>query len=70
MSLNANWGAFTKDPIEHYRDAEKICVLTNRPGRVFFEFGENPRAFDNVWSMKNTLIFKGQSLLFRMFYPC
>ena len=43
-------------------------VLTNKPGRVFFEFGEDSRAFDNVWRINKIFIFKSQCLSF-LFFP-
>jgi hypothetical protein len=55
---------FTTGPMDDYREADKIYVLTNRPCRVFFEFGENSRAFDNVWrTPKGVFIFKSQCLI-------
>ena len=60
-SSNANWSGFDSKateenfPTDH---AQPIYVLTNTPGRVFLELGPNPRAFDNVWNMNETLIFK------------
>ncbi|KAI0281875.1 hypothetical protein BC826DRAFT_1067539 [Russula brevipes] len=35
-----------------------IYVLTNNSRRVFFDFGKELRAFDDVWITNNTLIFK------------
>jgi hypothetical protein len=62
ISPNANWDELTL-PIEHNWHTYPIYVLTNIPGRIFLEFGPNPRAFDNVWNTNGTLIFKGRCLL-------
>ncbi|KAH9979715.1 hypothetical protein BJV74DRAFT_887985 [Russula compacta] len=58
-SRTASWRLFTTGPTEQYQDTQPLCVLTNIPGRVFLEFGQNRRAFDNVWDTNRTLIFKG-----------
>ena len=50
--------------MDHYQGVDDICVLTNKPGRVFLESGENSRAFDNVWRANGILIFKSQVLIF------
>jgi len=56
-------GLFSRRPTEIYEG--RIYVLTNNlipklgdSRRVFFEFGEEKRAFDNFWDTNNTLIFK------------
>lgn len=47
---------FKTQPTEDYQGT--IHVLTNNVRRVFLELGERRRAFDNVWKMNDTLIFK------------
>lgn len=64
-SRSASWRMFTTGPTEQYQDTRPLCVLTSIPGRVFLEFGQNWRAFDNVWDTNRTLIFKGRCLNFR-----
>ena len=58
--------SFRCDPIEDFRH-ERIYVLTDRPGRIYPDAGQVPRAFGNVWCSQNTLIFKGSSDLFHIF---
>jgi len=58
---NTNWREFdTRATVEnwHTNYPQPIFVLTNTPGRVFLELGRYPRAFDNVWNTKETLVFK------------
>jgi hypothetical protein len=43
-------------------DAPKVHVLTDRPGRVYLESGQDTRAFGNVWQPKDAIIFKGSCL--------
>lgn len=50
-----------------YDDAGDINVLTNKPGRVFLEFGEKSRAFDNVWQHDGIFIFKSWCLVLLFF---
>jgi len=62
-SSNANWRELDITPTEenwHKHHTQPIFVLTNMPGRVFFELCEIPRAFDNVWTTTKTLVFKSQ----------
>lgn len=65
-SQNTNWSEFDSQATEenwHTRHPQPICVLTNTTGRrVFLELGRTPRAFDNVWSVDEILIFKSQYL--------
>ncbi|KAH9955998.1 hypothetical protein BC827DRAFT_1234259 [Russula dissimulans] len=61
---DAYGGEFQSDPITNFVDTPKVCVLTDRPGRVYLESGENPRAFGNVWAPKDAIIFKGACLAF------
>ena len=61
-SRDAYGGEFQRDPTSNFLDTPKICVLTNRPGRLYLETGQNPRAFDNVWAPKDAMIFKGACL--------
>jgi hypothetical protein len=58
-ATDENWHSYHTQPI--------FYVLTNAPGRVFLDVGQTPRAFDNVWNMSETLIFK--SLPFAFFFP-
>ena len=53
-------GGFNSQPVERYEGT--IDVLTNNSRRVFLEIDENLRAFDNVWTTNDTLIFKGWAL--------
>jgi hypothetical protein len=57
-SLEAYVGDFKTNPIDSFQDT-KICVLTDGPGRVFLETGQNSRAFGNVWMPNDAMIFKG-----------
>ena len=64
---SAKWGELDTRATEenwHTHDTQPICVLTNNPGRVFLELGPNPRAYDNVWDMNDTFIFKGACFSF------
>jgi hypothetical protein len=66
-SSNANWHGLDITPTEenwHDHHTKGISVLTNIPGRVFFGLCEVPRAFDNVWIMTDTLVFKCQYFSF------
>jgi len=66
-SSNADWHEFDADATEenwHSHQTEPICVLTNTQGRVFLELGQTPRAFDNVWDMNETLVFKSRCFAF------
>jgi hypothetical protein len=64
---------FATDPVEYFQEANSkdiYDVLTNKPGRVFFEFGGDSRAFDNVWRANEIFIFKSQCLGFSfIFFP-
>ena len=71
-SLNAYQGQyhrFTVNPIDNRQDASIIVVLTNKPSRIFLEFGQNSRAFDNVWNTDGIVIFKSQCEGFPLFFP-
>jgi hypothetical protein len=51
------------DPIESDWHEHPIYVLSNIPGRIFLECGRGPKqqwAFDNVWDINGTLIFRRQ----------
>ncbi|KAH9966990.1 hypothetical protein BJV74DRAFT_284201 [Russula compacta] len=50
-------GRFRADPIDHFQHA-KICVLTDKPGRVFLETDQKARAFGNLWVPNEAIIFK------------
>jgi hypothetical protein len=70
-SSSGNWGKLDAKATEenwHTHHAVPICVLTNSTGRVFLELGPIPRAYDNVWDMNDTFIFKGQYFAF-IFVP-
>jgi hypothetical protein len=56
-------GEFRTDPIENFQHA-KICVLTDKPGRVFLGGEKNTRAFGNIWVPNEAIIFKGSSITF------
>jgi hypothetical protein len=60
-SHKAYMGEFRTDPIENFQHP-KICVLTDKPGRVFLETVKNTRAFGNVWVPNDAIIFKGSSI--------
>jgi len=53
---------FRRDPMENFVDAPKVHVLTDKPGRVYLESGQDTRAFGNVWRPKDAIIFKGSCL--------
>src|SRR5258708_4431586 len=53
---------FKTDPINDFQlEHTKICVLTDKPGRVFLETDKNTRAFGNFWEPNNAIILKGSS---------
>jgi hypothetical protein len=56
-------GEFKTDPIDNFQH-KKICVLTDKPGRVFLETDQSARAFGNVWVPKDAIIFKGSRITF------
>ena len=62
-SSSAVQDEFTAEPMIDCQYANIIYVLTNKPGRVFFEIGDNSRAFENVWQTHGILIFKSQCLI-------
>jgi hypothetical protein len=71
---NAYKDGFTVSPMEDYQYANKICVLTNKPGRVYIKFGtkskqeSESRVFDNVWRTTNGIfIFKCNRFIFPFF---
>lgn len=53
---------FRRDPLENFVDAPEVHVLTDKPGRVYLESGQDTRAFGNVWRPKDAIIFKGSCL--------
>jgi hypothetical protein len=59
-SPNAQPDGFTIGPMDSFHDAKDIYVLTSKPSRVFFEFGQNSRAFDNFWRTNEIFVFKSQ----------
>ena len=72
-SSNANWGEFNTDATQenwhaYQTEPVPICVLTNTPGRVFLELCRKPRAFDNVWTANETLVFKSKTPCFSFFF--
>ena len=58
---------FRMDPMDNFVDAPKVYVLTDRPGRVYIESGQDTRVFGNVWQPKDAIIFKGSCLMFFAF---
>ncbi len=54
-------------PIECDWHEHPIYVLSNIRGRIFLECGPEQWAFDNVWNINGTLIFKRQ--FFLLFLP-
>jgi hypothetical protein len=58
---------FTTGPMEDYQYSNDIYVLTNTPSRIFLEFGEDSRAFDNVWQTNGSFIFKSLCLVVLFF---
>lgn len=59
---------FKTDPIDNFQHA-KICVLTDKPGRLYLETDQNSRAFGNVWVPNNAIIFKGSRTTFLSTLP-
>jgi hypothetical protein len=57
-SPEAYVGDFKTNPIDNFYHA-KICVLTDKPGRVYLETDQTTRAFGNVWVPNDAMIFKG-----------
>jgi hypothetical protein len=63
----ADEGAYTptfqrhplRDPSGALEHNDTICVLFDRPGRVFLDTGPSLRIFGNVWSLNGLLIFRG-----------
>ena len=62
-SREAYVGEFKTDPIDNFQH-KRICVLTDKPGRVFLETDQSTRAFGNVWVPKDAIIFKGSRITF------
>lgn len=49
-----------RDPIyDHQHQPPRICVLTDKPGRVFLNAIPHTRAFGNIWRPDKAIIFKG-----------
>jgi hypothetical protein len=73
-SPNGYHDRFITYPVEEchiFQDVDDIYVLTNKPSRIYLEFGKESRAFDNVWKTNGIFIFKSQCpvfsfLLFRL----
>ena len=61
MLQRAYVGKFEIDPTYDFRDSS-ICVLTDKPGRVFLNTGGFTRAFGNFWKPNEAIIFKGQQI--------
>ena len=59
---------FNADPIAENFQHAKICVLTDKPGRLYLETNKNRRAFGNFWVPDKAIIFKGSSITFS--FPC
>jgi len=68
MSQSAYVGKFKIDPIYDFH-APRICVLTDKPGRVFLNNGRITRAFGNFWKPSEAIIFKGSSDLSHLLSP-
>jgi hypothetical protein len=45
--------------MEHFLDADNVYVLTNKPGRVYLDSGEDSQAFDNFWTTNGIYISRG-----------
>jgi hypothetical protein len=69
QSPNAYQDGFSTGPMEDYQYTNDIYVLTNTPSRIFLEFGEDSRVFDNVWRTNDVFIFKSQYLVVLFFSP-
>jgi hypothetical protein len=67
-SPEAYVGDFKTDPIDNFQHA-KICVLTDKPGRLYLETDQNSRAFGNVWVPNDAIIFKGSRITFLSTLP-
>jgi hypothetical protein len=60
-SPNGYHDGFITYPVEEchiFQDVDDIYVLTNKPSRIYLEFGKESRAFDNVWKTNGIFIFK------------
>jgi hypothetical protein len=59
---------FQADPIEDFHNVNRVCVLTDKPGRVYLQGDlakpRSDRAFGNIWVPNHAIIFKG--LLLRL----
>ena len=69
-SQEAYVAKFRTDPIENFQHP-KICVLTDKPGRMFLETDRKTcttRAFGNVWVPNDAIILKGSSITFFIFF--
>ena len=64
-SARAYTDDFTAEPIENFRDATDILVLTDRESRVYLKTNETRRVFGNVWGLDEAIIFKGQPVVCR-----
>jgi hypothetical protein len=53
---------FQTDPIHDFQDVDSVCVLTDKPGRVYLETSQDIRAFGNTWVPNEAIIFKGLPL--------
>jgi hypothetical protein len=53
---------FQTNPIHDFQDVDSVCVLTDKPGRVYLETSRVTRAFGNTWVPNEAIIFKGLPL--------
>jgi hypothetical protein len=68
-SPQAYVGDLKVDPIDSFMHP-KICVLTDKPGRVYLETDQNTRAFGNIWVPNDAIIFKGPRVIRLPPVPC
>ena len=68
LSRGAYVGEFKTDPIHQFQ-YQRICVLTDKPGRVFLhtdpstpQTNPNTRAFGNVWIPDKAIILQGSQI--------
>ncbi|KAI0300015.1 hypothetical protein B0F90DRAFT_571146 [Multifurca ochricompacta] len=57
-SAEAYGDGFKIDPMKDLQHVPKICVLTDKPSRVFLETDETTRTFSNFWIPSRAIIFK------------
>ncbi|KAH9979608.1 hypothetical protein BGW80DRAFT_1279290, partial [Lactifluus volemus] len=67
-SPEAYGSGFQTDPIHDFQDVDSVCVLTDKPGRVYLETSRDVRAFGNTWVPNKAIIFKGLPLALYCFF--